>query len=64
MVSFEMHIEVARCRILYIVSCCAWHVLQMQAEIADAIAKNCRPWLYKEVLSIALLPKNLVAVGG
>jgi hypothetical protein len=47
-----MQIEVARWINFDIVSCCAGHLLELQAEIADAIAKNCRPRLYKEVLCI------------
>ena len=54
-----MQIEVARYRICFIVICCAWHVLQMQAEIADAIAKNCRPSLNKEVLCIGFAAQEL-----
>jgi hypothetical protein len=38
-----MQIEVARWNIFDIVGCWAGHVLELQAEIADAIAKNCRP---------------------
>jgi hypothetical protein len=59
MQSFDMQIEVARYRICFIVICCAWHVLQMQAEIADAIAKNCRPSLNKEVLCIGFAAQEL-----
>jgi hypothetical protein len=47
-----MQIEVARWINFDIVSTCAGHVPQSQAEIADAIAKNCRPRLYKEVLCV------------
>jgi hypothetical protein len=47
-----MLIEVARWNIFNSAGCSAGHVLELQAEIADAIAKICRPRLYKEVLCI------------
>jgi hypothetical protein len=47
-----MQIEVGRCNICYSLGCCAGHVLELQAGIADAIAKNCKPRLCKEVLCI------------